>query len=130
MIRAANDPSVFKITEKAPTRAFSWLKVPTSAFTFKTLLSCGTDGSFYSTSLDTSTVPRPPACRPVQYEAVVGGVPARAGGQVPGVQQQALPVPGQSSSSPVSHGHSVHDRLGRAWVDILPKNPNFSSFLR
>ena len=31
------DPSVpqpvFKITEKAPTRAFSWLKVPTSAFT-------------------------------------------------------------------------------------------------
>ena len=27
-----------KITEKAPTRAFSWLKAPTSAFTFKTLL--------------------------------------------------------------------------------------------
>ena len=26
------------ITKKAPTRAFSWLKVPTSAFTFKTLL--------------------------------------------------------------------------------------------
>ena len=26
------------ITEKASTRAFSWLKVPTSAFTFKTLL--------------------------------------------------------------------------------------------
>ena len=26
------------ITEKAPTWAFSWLKVPTSAFTFKTLL--------------------------------------------------------------------------------------------
>ena len=25
------------ITEKAPTRAFSWLKAPTSAFTFKTL---------------------------------------------------------------------------------------------
>ena len=24
--------------EKAPTRAFFWLKVPTSAFTFKTLL--------------------------------------------------------------------------------------------
>ena len=37
--RAANDPSVFMIMEKAPTptRAFSWLKVPTSAFTFKTL---------------------------------------------------------------------------------------------
>ena len=34
--RAANHPSVF--TEKAPTRAFSWLKAPTSAFTFKTLL--------------------------------------------------------------------------------------------
>ena len=26
------------ITEKAPTRTFSWLKAPTSAFTFKTLL--------------------------------------------------------------------------------------------
>ena len=26
------------ITEKAPSRAFSWLKAPTSAFTFKTLL--------------------------------------------------------------------------------------------
>merc|ERR1712218_207700 len=26
------------ITEKAPTRAFSWLEAPTSAFTFKTLL--------------------------------------------------------------------------------------------
>ena len=29
---------VFTITERAPTRAFSWLKAPTSAFTFKTLL--------------------------------------------------------------------------------------------
>ena len=28
---------VFTITEKALTRAFSWLKAPTSAFTFKTL---------------------------------------------------------------------------------------------
>ena len=28
----------FTITEKAPTRAFSWLKVPTKSFTFKTLL--------------------------------------------------------------------------------------------
>ena len=27
----------FTITEKAPTRAFSWLKAPTSAFTFKML---------------------------------------------------------------------------------------------
>ena len=36
------DPSVaqpvFTIREKAPTRAFSLLKAPTSAFTFKTLL--------------------------------------------------------------------------------------------
>ena len=29
---------VCTITEKALTRAFSWLKAPTSAFTFKTLL--------------------------------------------------------------------------------------------
>ena len=29
--------SVFTITEKAPTRAFSWLNAPTTAFTFKTL---------------------------------------------------------------------------------------------
>ena len=36
--RAANDPSDFTITENAPTRAFSWLKAPTGAFTFKTLL--------------------------------------------------------------------------------------------
>ena len=28
----------FLITEKAPTRAFSWLKAATTAFTFKTLL--------------------------------------------------------------------------------------------
>ena len=28
----------FEITEKAPTRAFSWLKAATIAFTFKTLL--------------------------------------------------------------------------------------------
>ena len=32
--RAASDPSVFTITDKA----FYWMKVPTSAFTFKTLL--------------------------------------------------------------------------------------------
>ena len=39
--RAADEPSVsqlvFTIMEKAPTRAFSWLKAPTSAFTFETL---------------------------------------------------------------------------------------------
>ena len=28
----------FQITEKAPTKAFSWLKAPTSDFTFKTWL--------------------------------------------------------------------------------------------
>ena len=31
-------PEDFTIMEKAPTRAFSWLKVPTSAYTFKDLL--------------------------------------------------------------------------------------------
>ena len=30
--------SVFTIMEKAPSRAFSWLKAATTAFTFKTLL--------------------------------------------------------------------------------------------
>ena len=33
--RAANDPSVLTITEKAPTRA--WLKASTIGFTFKTM---------------------------------------------------------------------------------------------
>ena len=33
--RAANDPSVLTITEKAPTTDFFWLKTPTSALTFK-----------------------------------------------------------------------------------------------
>ena len=36
-ISAADDPWYFQKTEKAPTRAFSWLKAPTSTFTFKTL---------------------------------------------------------------------------------------------
>ena len=35
--RAANDLSVFTIMEKALTRVFSWLKAPTSAFTFRTI---------------------------------------------------------------------------------------------
>ena len=30
--------SIFTITEKAPTRAFTWLKAATTSFTFKTLL--------------------------------------------------------------------------------------------
>ena len=38
LYRAANDSSVFTIRVKVPSRAFSRLKVPTSAFTFKTLL--------------------------------------------------------------------------------------------
>ena len=36
--RSIGSPTGCTITEKAPTRAFSWLKAPTSAFTFKTLL--------------------------------------------------------------------------------------------
>ena len=36
LTRAANDPTVFTTTVKAPL-AFSWLKLPASAFTFKTL---------------------------------------------------------------------------------------------
>ena len=36
--RAANDPSVFVITEKVPTMDFSWLKALNSALSFKTLL--------------------------------------------------------------------------------------------
>ena len=35
--RAANDPSVVTIIKKAPTKVFSWLKAPSSAFTSKTL---------------------------------------------------------------------------------------------
>ena len=33
-----NVPEDFTTTEKTPSRAFSWLKAPTSAFTFKKLL--------------------------------------------------------------------------------------------
>ena len=40
--RDPNNPPVFTITEKAPTRAFSWLKAPTSAFTSKMLCKTGT----------------------------------------------------------------------------------------
>ena len=40
VISSASKSSIrrFVITEKAPTRAFSWLKAATTAFTFKTLL--------------------------------------------------------------------------------------------
>ena len=34
--RSIGSTTGFTITEKAPTRAFSWLKAPSSAFTFKT----------------------------------------------------------------------------------------------
>ena len=37
LYRASNNPSVFTITEKAPTRPFFWLKVSTSAFKFEKL---------------------------------------------------------------------------------------------
>ena len=36
--RSIGSTTGFTITEKAPTRAFSWLKAATTAFTFKTLL--------------------------------------------------------------------------------------------
>ena len=40
LVTSASKSSIrrFVITEKAPTRAFSWLKAATTAFTFKTLL--------------------------------------------------------------------------------------------
>ena len=40
VVTSASKKSIrrFVITEKAPTRAFSWLKAATTAFTFKTLL--------------------------------------------------------------------------------------------
>ena len=43
MVRASNEgypkvPEDYTIMEKAPTRAISWLKVATTAFTFNTLL--------------------------------------------------------------------------------------------
>ena len=36
-------PEDFTITEKVPTRAFSWLKVPTNTLTLKTLCETGID---------------------------------------------------------------------------------------
>ena len=36
--RSIGSTTGYTITEKAPTRAFSWLKAATTAFTFKTLL--------------------------------------------------------------------------------------------
>ena len=43
------------ITEKAPTRAFSWLKAHTSAFTFKTLCLMGVDPTVSRREIGTQT---------------------------------------------------------------------------
>ena len=46
------------ITEKGPTRAFSWLKAPTSAFTFKSLLRHYAKRALTSRSLNVKVGPR------------------------------------------------------------------------
>ena len=56
--RASNNPSVFTITEKAPARAFSWLKAATTAFTFKTLLRHYAKQALTPRSLDVKLGPR------------------------------------------------------------------------
>ena len=48
----------FVITEKAPTRAFSWLKAATTAFTFKTLLRYYTKRALTPRSLNVKLGPR------------------------------------------------------------------------
>ena len=48
----------FVITEKAPTRAFSWLKAATTAFTFKTLLRHYAKRALTSRSLNVKLGPR------------------------------------------------------------------------
>ena len=48
----------FVITEKAPTRAFSWLKASNTAFTFKTLLRHYTKGTLTPQSLNVKLGPR------------------------------------------------------------------------
>ena len=53
-----NFPEDFTITEKAPTRAFSWLKAPTSAFTFKTLLRHYAEWALIPRSLNMKLGPR------------------------------------------------------------------------
>ena len=49
---------VFTITEKAPTRAFSWLKAATTAFTFKTLLRHYAKQALIPRSLNVKVDPR------------------------------------------------------------------------
>ena len=48
----------FVITEKAPTRAFSWLKAATTAFTFKTFLRHYAKRALTSRSLNVKLGPR------------------------------------------------------------------------
>ena len=48
----------FVVTEKAPTRAFSWLKAATTAFTFKTLLSHYAKRALTPRSLNVKLCPR------------------------------------------------------------------------
>ena len=48
----------FVITEKAPTRAFSWLKAATTAFTFKTLLRHYAEWALTPRSLNVKLGPR------------------------------------------------------------------------
>ena len=48
----------FVITEKAPTRAFSWLKAATIAFTFKTLLRHYAEQALTPRSLNVKLGPR------------------------------------------------------------------------
>ena len=48
----------FVITEKAPTRAFSWLKAATTAFTFKTLLRHYANRALTPRSLNVKLDPR------------------------------------------------------------------------
>ena len=47
--------AVFVITEKAPTRAFSWLKAATTAFTFKTLCKTGVDPTVSQREIGSTT---------------------------------------------------------------------------
>ena len=60
IINSASKSSIrrFVITEKAPTRAFSWLKAATTAFTFKTLLSHYAKWALTPRSLNVKLGPR------------------------------------------------------------------------
>ena len=60
IITSASKSSVrrFVIPEKAPTRAFSWLKAATTAFTFKTLLRHNAKRALTLQSLNVKLGPR------------------------------------------------------------------------